>query len=313
MSVGVWTKQIVVLSLVVVFLAACTETTAPIVNEAKLPVLLVEGQGFWLPAGQQQPSPISGQIEIGWDDQVWASSEQGAVFQLADGSLVRMSPDARIGLRQQYADTQPAIQLLSGSIKVSAHSSGFLIETYRQVPLSLRIALVNMILQPKGASAEFELAFVENTAEASVSAGVVDVSTSEDSGTLQARWQAKLVPGESLEIIPPFDFTPTISPNATPTRTPTPTPTWTATMTATPTATATRRRTAIPQATATEVATLVSIPTDTPVPDDGGGEPKPPKPTPVPPTPVPPTPVPPTEVPPTPVPTERPTPIPPTP
>lgn len=282
MSICVWAKRVMVLSWLAILATACADTTASVIANTSVTFKVVEGQAFRLQAGQQNATPISGSMEAIWDDQLSTAPDGDATLQLADGSLIQMRADTRISLHRPYPlETRPVVQLLDGSITVSAHSGDVFFETYREVPLSLRIIIVNLILEPKQAPSEFKLAFEDNTAVAAVNSGVVDVRADEESGTLLSRWQARLAPGEALQIIPPADFTPTISPFATATRTPTPTPTLTPSATATPTSTPTRRpvtRTPTPSA-ASEAA-----------PKEGGGS-KPPRPNPTD-TPLPPPPLP---------------------
>ena len=305
MSIGAHIPRTLIVALAAWLVASCGGSGSAALSVGSgntLALTLIEGQAFWLPQRASQSSPITGSVTIGWDDQIWSSPESAATLQLADGSQIRMSANTRITLhRPDVVDTRPVFQLLTGAISVSARSDGFLVESYREVPLSLRIFLVNLVLEPKSKASEFDLAFVEDTAEASVSEGLVDVRYLEDGGTLQARWRARLVPGESLRIVPPLDFTATIPPNEiTPSATPTITPTPSPTATPTPTATVTRR-----PVTRTPTATI-EVPTNTPESNSGGGEePPPPRPTKSPPT-VPP----PTEPPPPPPPTDTPEPRP---
>ncbi|HJW84908.1 MAG TPA: FecR domain-containing protein, partial [Anaerolineae bacterium] len=155
--------------------SACIDAGGPASAVQPLSLSLVEGSAFWLPVGARSATPISGEVQLGRDDQVWSSPDAGVTFRLPDGSLIHMKPNTGIRLRQPYAaSTRPVIQLLSGEISVAAHSSDYLIESYREVPLSFRIVMVNMILDPKSSSSEFRLAFVGDTAEASVSQGGVE-------------------------------------------------------------------------------------------------------------------------------------------
>ncbi|HLF29138.1 MAG TPA: FecR family protein [Anaerolineae bacterium] len=307
MSIGAWAKWIVLAGALILSLAAC-DAPAAVANENALPITLAEGQAFWLRFGSQESVPLPAASEMGWDDQIWTAPEQGAQVQLADGSLVRLSPNARISVQRPYAsDSRPVLRLLSGQVQVTARSSGFFVETYREVPLALHIALVNLILLPKETPGDFDLLFEQDTAKASVASGAVDVRAADVRGTLQVKWRAELAPGEPLRIISPTTPTPTA------TWTPRASPTSLFTATATPTATRTQtpviRRSPTPSPASTTTP-AVSPPTDTPVSNPGGGGGKPPPPptnTPVPPTNTPP-PRPPTNTPVPPTPTPRPVP-----
>jgi hypothetical protein len=194
---------------------------------------------------------------------------------------------------------------LRGALSVSAVSDGFVVESYREVPLSLKIVLVNVILEPRGGTSEFELAFEDNTATARVLAGRVDIRATDVRGTLMTDWRAVLAPGEALQIIPPFTPTPEASLTPTSTSTPagTPTATWTPTATGTQTQAPTRATTP----TAAWTSTVIP-PTDTP-PDPGPRPTRVPTNTPVPPPPTN-TPIPPPTNTPMPPPTDTPKPTP---
>jgi len=296
MSIGVCANRVIVLGVLAVSIAACA-APIPVANEEGMPLTLAEGQAVWLRFGNQEPTPVLTTVVIDTDDQIWSSADQGAVLQLADNSLIRMSPDARISLRRPYAsDGRPTLRLLSGAVHISAQSSGFLVESYREVPLSLRIVLVHMVLEPQGSFSDFELAFDSDTATARVNSGEVNVRAADVYGTLKAGWRAELAPDQALRIIPPAIPIPSISPSPTATQTATSTLTWT------PTATAT--------------ATPVAAATNSPISTAGGptpeptDKPEPPPDTPAPPPDTPPPPPPPPDTPPPPPPTDTPEPPP---
>ena len=187
-----------------------------------------------------------------------------------------------MSVRAPYSfDTGATFRLTQGRVDVDARGGRFLVESYREVPQSLRLALINMRLSPVGTPSLFNLVFDGDAVTTSVFTGTVEVLSGEVRGTLEAGWQAVLAVDQPLRIISPATPTPTASNTPTPSRTATRTRTPTATPTAPPTATV-------------RIIPPTATPTERP---DNGGQP--------PPTPVPP----PTDVPP---PTEEPTRSPPT-
>ncbi len=272
MSIGAWAKRTVALVALTIGVAACEEPA--VTSNGTLPLTLSVGQAVWLRAGSQESIPLPETADIAWDDQIMTTAEQDAVLQLADGSVIRLGPNSRISLRRPYAsDTRPIIRLMTGQMQIAAHSRGFLIESYREVPQSLRIVLVNLILDPLETPATFSLAFEEDTAKSVVESGAVEARAAGGQGTLRAEWRAELAPEQPLLIIPPY------TPTARASRTPT--PSQTPTVTLTPSATATR--TATPPITRIPGATAV-VPTNTPVVSEPQPTAIPPTATPVPPT-----------------------------
>jgi hypothetical protein len=268
MSSGAWAKRMMALAALTIGVAACEE---PVVTSGgTLPLTLSVGQAVWLRAGSQESIPLPETADIAWDDQIMTTAEQDAVLQLADGSVIRLGPNSRISLRQPRAsDTRPVIRLLTGQMQIAAHGRGFLIESYREVPQSLRIVLVNLILDPLETPATFSLAFEEDTAKSVVDSGAVEARAADGQGTLHAGWRAELAPEQPLVIISPY------TPTARASRTPT--PSQTPTLTLTPSATATR--------TATRPVTRLPVePTNTPFIPQPQPTAIPPTATPVPPT-----------------------------
>ncbi|MGH2593822.1 MAG: FecR domain-containing protein [Anaerolineae bacterium] len=287
MSIGVWVRRMIVLHALAIGLAACTEPVSLAQNDA-LSLTLLEGQASWLTVDDQKSTPLSATVSVGWEDEISSRPDQGAVVRLADNSVIRMRLDTRLKIRRPYgSDTRPVIRLLRGAVHVSAQSAGFVVESYREVPHSLRIVLVNMVLEPQGSFSDFELAFDADTATARVNSGQVEVSATDIRGMLMAEWRAELAPDQALRIIPPYTPTPLFGPTPSATLIGIPTWTWTPTATATPSKTPTR------------TATAVIAPTNTP---------EPPADTPEPPTNTPEPPPPPTETPEPPAPTDTPEP-----
>jgi hypothetical protein len=317
MGIGRQANRIAALSLVIA-LAACAPRP-PLVSNGVLAIALAEGQASIRRYNSSQEESLPATVQLGWNDDIATSPDNSAVLRLADDTLITLNPETRISLRRPYPpDERPVLRLLSGAVHVVAQDSDLLVESYREVPISLRIALINMVLEPKGSSSDFSLGFEGDMASAQVKSGEVDVRAGADQGTLMARWRAELAPNEALRIIPPPEVLLTLSPAPTATHTATPTLTrGTPTAVATVTRTATATRVIVrPTRTVTLAVTptAVSRPTDTPGSGGGGGGPKP-QPTAIPPTAVPPTAVPPTAIPPTAVPPTAPprdTPPPPT-
>lgn len=271
LSTGPRLKRIIVLQLLVTGLAACGEAAAPL-NAAPLSLTVVEGQAFWFQYENQANASLTGSVTLGWEDEVSSPASEGAVLRLPDNSVIRMDPDTRFKLRRPYAaNNRPVLRLLRGGLHISAQGASFDVESYREVPLSLRIVLVNMILEPQGSNSDFEIVFDGDTAKARVNSGEVGVRATDARGMLLAAWQAELVPDQTLKIIPPYTptFTPSLTPSITPTREARRSPIFTATFT--PVRRPIRPATVTPGATSTAVA----APTNTP--GDGGGEPKPPR------------------------------------
>jgi hypothetical protein len=270
------------LAALTIVVAACEE---PVVTSGDtLPLTLSVGQAVWLRAGSQESIPLPETADIAWDDQIMTTGEQDAVLQLADGSVIRLGPNSRISLRRPYAsDPRPVVRLLTGQMQIAAHSRGFLTESYREVPQSLRIVLVNLILDPLETPATFSLAFEEDTAKAVVDSGVVEARAADGQGTLRAGWRAELAPEQPLLIISPH------TPTARASRTPTPsqTPTMTLTPTYTPTVRATPPITQLPGATAAAPTNTPFMPQPTAIPPTA--TPVPPTNTPEPTAPPPPT------------------------
>lgn len=267
MSSGTWAKLRRILGVLALGLAAC-EGPAAQVTTLSVPLAILEGNAFWLPTGQQESIPLNGSVSLSLDDQVWTPPDQDATLQLADGSSIHLAPDSKLSLRRPYgADSRPVFRLLTGRFDVTAVSSSFVVESYREIPVALRIALAYMVLEPKGTPSAFVLAFDGDTVKAQVESGAVDVRTLDAAGTLQAEWRAVLEPDALLRIISPVTLTPT--PSRTPIASPTSPATATGTATATPTATATRSF--IPS---TPTATAI-IPTNTATAASGGSKPKP--------------------------------------
>ena len=175
MSIGVWVRRMIVLDALAISLVACAERVSLSSNDA-LSLTLIEGQASWLLFDDQKSTPLSATVSVGWEDEISSPPDQGAVVRLADNSVIRMSPDTRLKIRRSYgSDTRPVIRLLRGTVHVSAQSAGFVVESYREVPLSLRIVLVNMVLEPQGSFSDFELAFDSDAATARVNSGQVEV------------------------------------------------------------------------------------------------------------------------------------------
>lgn len=249
-------------------LAACSEpTTVP--NSASISLTLVEGQVSWYRVDSQSVVDLRGTVSPLWGDEL--STKGDATLQLADHTLIRMKPNTQFRLRRPLsAAERPTLRLLSGAVTVSAQGAGFSVETYREVPLSLRIVVVNVVLEPQSQTSDFEMGFDNDVVKARVNSGEVQVRSADVVGTMLADWRAELIPGDALQIIPPHTPTPLFSPTPTPTLTGTPTPTWTSTATFTPRPT---------------LAPATRTPTQPPPPpteDQGGGGGA--KPTPVPPT-----------------------------
>jgi hypothetical protein len=293
--ISAWARRTAVFGALLLGLAACAEPSV----EAKIAHLrldLVDGQAFWASHDRSEPVPMPDSVEANWEDQVWTTPDQTALLQLPDNSQIQLLPDSRLVVRRpRVGDSRPVLRLVDGEIRVVAHSNSFVVESYREVPLALRIALLNMVLDPRGTPAEFDLKFDGDTVKALARHGAIDVQATDVVGTLLADWRAELTPDDLMSIIAPTTPTPT------PSRTPTPSHTPTITPTATPTATATRviiRFTATPTATASPEPTQESSPTNPPPPPGGGPKPQPTATNPPPPT-EPPTntPVPPTEAP----------------
>ncbi|HEY4690798.1 MAG TPA: FecR domain-containing protein [Anaerolineae bacterium] len=248
MRIGARVTRWLVLTALVVGVTACSEPTVE-VNTTAVLVTLKEGQAFFWRAGSQESIPLVGTVEVDWDDRILTTSDQGATLQLSDDSLIHLDPSSRLTLRRSSsADRRPSFRLTAGKVRITAQSTDFMVETYREVPLSLRIELINMFLEPRGTPSDFTVMFDEDdSAKARVDSGVVDVHTAEGQGTLKAAWRAELVPGQPLLIIPP------ITPTSTASRTPTASSTPTATHTFTTTPTRTRVPTRPPTATDTPI------------------------------------------------------------
>jgi hypothetical protein len=265
-AIGTWAKRILVLGALALSVVACGGPVA-VASGSTLPIALTEGQAYWVQFDNQQPASLPATAEISWDDEIWTSG-QSAALQLADGSLIRIGPNSRLSVRRPFAaNGRPIFRLTSGRLDIEARSSGFSVESYREVPLALRIERVNVILDPQGNASQFSLRFDADTAKAEVTSGVVDVRAADVRGTLEAEWRAELVPGEMLKIIPPVTPTPIASPTSA--VSPTPTPTWTPTATATSIPTIRRTFTA-------STATPTNPPAATNPPDSGGGGSNPP-------------------------------------
>ena len=285
--------------LALVALAVCVsgcQPTASVSENGVVPATLAEGQAFWLRGGSLESIPVPISLDIAWGDVIWTPPGQEAVLQLADGSRLHLGLDSRVTVRAPYpSDTRPIFRLSSGQLGVDAHSGSFFVESYREVPQSLRLVLISMRLSPVATPSEFDLVFNDNGVTSSVFSGSVEALSGDVRGALEAGWRAILTLDQPLLIIPPTTPTPTAS------NTPTPSPT----ATATPTRTRTATPTPTPNLTVT-VGTIVATGTPgTPPPPteppDNGGKPQPTAP--------PPTAPPPTEPPPPP--TEPPEPTPP--
>ena len=296
-------RGLLALGALVLYVSGC-QPTASVSDNGVVPATLAEGQAFWLRAGSLESIPVPIYLDISWGDVLWTPPDQEATLRLADGSLLHLGTDSRMSVRAPYpTDTRPIFRLTGGQLGVDAQSGSFFVESYREVPQSLRLVLINMRLLPVGTPAQLDLVFDEAGVTASVFSGMVEALSGDVRGTLESGWQAVLTVDQPLRIISPTTPTPTASK--------TPTPSRTATRTRTPTAT--------PTPTATQTATVQIIsPTATPPPteppENGGQQPTatplpPPTDTPPPPTdtPVPPT-DPPTTEPTRPPPTPQPTP-----
>src|SRR3972149_964741 len=78
----------------------------------------------------------------------------------AGGSHLRLGVDSRMSVRAPYSfDTGATFRLTQGRVDVDARGGHFLVESYREVPHSLRLALINMRLSPIGTPSLFKLVF----------------------------------------------------------------------------------------------------------------------------------------------------------
>lgn len=256
-------KQMAALCVLAIGLAACGEPAAAPSNVAPISLALTEGQALWFRAADQTSVPLTADVTPNWEDEISTLADQSATLRLGDSTILRMQPDTRFKLRRPYssANNRPVLRLLRGSLDFSVQGANFAVESYREVPLSLRIVLVNVVLEPQGGSSEFQIAFEGDSAEVKVRSGQVNISATDVRGTMSADWRAVLVPGETLQIIPPYTPTPQFSPTPMPTGTGSPSATWTATSTRVTLSTR-------PPVTATQ-------PPPPPPTEDGGQSPKP--------------------------------------
>lgn len=263
MYTHIHTIRAITVGLFALSLIACNGSAPEQVkDDAQTAFKLIEGEALWRQITAQSEMIINDSIGVGWDDEISTDLEGAATLQLDDKTIIEMGPDTVISVSRPYpTETRPVIRLLFGSILVTAQSTNYRFDSYRQIPINFQIVNVDIMIEPLDTPGKFNLRFENDTAIVDVFSGLIDASHGLVQGQMGAEWRAELVPAEPMRIIPPWTptpfQTPTFTATSTPTSTNTPTPTNTPTNTNTP-----RPATA----TFTPTDTFTPEPTDTPAP-----------------------------------------------